>query len=195
MLCNHALDAMKTFGKFDSNEQRGMLIDYDGLPGVIPRVVLPLFGVKNVPNEWMRSMEMETKFYSKSRKGSKSTFNGDSEDKDKRATAEIRTAAEAILAPTFEKMTQFAKKSVLALASSSDVLAAEPVSALSSQEFWTKFSSFPKVAAASKVNSAAISDVDRAVWSTFANNHSSVPFEVRKHIYIYMHTEYRKFSI
>jgi hypothetical protein len=175
MLCNHALDAMKTFGKFDSGRQRGMLIDYDGLPGVIPRVALPLFGVKEVPGEWIRSMETETKFYSKSRKGKQNSFSGDSEDKDKRATDEIRAAAEAILVPTFEKMTQYAKKSVLAAAPSSEVSASEPVSALSAQEFWSTFASFPKVATVR--NSAAISEVDRAVWSTFANNHSSVPYE------------------
>lgn len=109
MLCNHALRSYSQYSLHaspdgsPSSRQRGMLVPYESLPGIIPRLLLPLFNVSAVSDEWLRSMAEEASYYSKGRKNVR-IFTGDSEDKDSRASPEIRYFAKAILAPTYSRL-------------------------------------------------------------------------------------------
>ena len=109
MLCSFALRSYEKYGtRLDpvSNEfvQRGLLINYDSLPGSFPKMLLPLFGISPVPNNWILKIKQESEFYSKSRPGriKPLKFIGDSKDKDQRATDAIQKYAETILQPTYE---------------------------------------------------------------------------------------------
>jgi hypothetical protein len=49
MLCNSALRAYEKYGVVAVNNtgvlhQRGLLVNYESLPGAIPKVMLPMFG-------------------------------------------------------------------------------------------------------------------------------------------------------
>lgn len=115
MLCNSALRAYDKYGYYndgdsqgvvdasDSNKrQRGLLINYESLPGIVARILLPMFGI--VPtSKWLQKMSEESGQYSKGR-GSSRAFSGDSEDKEARSTISIQKYAKSILLPTYEKM-------------------------------------------------------------------------------------------
>ena len=102
MLCNFAIRAYEAHGKFPSGAQRGMLVNYESLPGAVPRALLPMFGVRDVSTDWLRRMSVEAQSYSKSR-GTRldHSFGGDSRDKEARSTPGIRKYAREILLPTY----------------------------------------------------------------------------------------------
>jgi hypothetical protein len=117
MLCNSALAAYKRSSTFQDGRQRGMLVNYESLPGAVPNALLPMFGVKNVPRIWLERMSIESQSYSKSRAGGKRgtgdhSFGGDSQDKEDRSSGEIRMYARLILEPTFQKLTKFSKQAL-----------------------------------------------------------------------------------
>jgi len=108
MLCSFALRSYEKYGtRLDaaSNEyvQRGVLVNYESLPGYFPLVLLPLFGVSPVPTAWQARIKVESEFYSKGR-GGKKVFRGDSEDKDGRATEDIQKYADLILQPSYDEL-------------------------------------------------------------------------------------------
>jgi len=112
MLCESALDAYEEFGHYegDPDRHRGLLLDYKMLPGAVPNLLLPHFGLPPAPPALLKSMTKESVQYSKSslrniKRGKSGVFSGDSEDKEKRATTAIDEWAEKILGPTFDKMT------------------------------------------------------------------------------------------
>lgn len=142
MLCEHAYEAFEELGRYthdsvqahqrakaegylkinsdvmtgliDSGAQRGFLVDYATLPGLVPRFLLNAFGVQ--PSVvWINQMEYESQQYSKgARRNSKAgVFKGDSEDKEKRASEEIEKWGESILLPTTAKMLTSFQQSVL----------------------------------------------------------------------------------
>jgi hypothetical protein len=111
MLCEFALEAYEAYGKYEggSERARGLLLDYQHLPGAVPALFLPHFGLPQAPAPLLRSMAKESLQYSKSSKrnqnrGKSGAFSGDSEDKEKRASPAIDEWAEKIMGPTYEKM-------------------------------------------------------------------------------------------
>jgi hypothetical protein len=145
MLCEHAYEAYEKYGTYDATSvaaverrksegwlreespvvevgaQRGMLVDYESLPGIIPRLVLPhLFGIAP-SSAWLASMEKESREYSKGRgQGPKAgVFTGDSAEKERKANAEVKKYSDAILQPTFVKLAAASQHAV-------DVLAPSP---------------------------------------------------------------------
>eukprot|EP01039_Chlorochromonas_danica_P004418 gene4418-4839_t len=108
MLCQAALSA---YGRYNSTSlgQRGLLINYDSLPGVVPKALFPLFGISAAASEhWIRRMNAESQLYSKNRADEDQPFHGDARDKESRATAEIRETADLLLQPIYETLNQLA---------------------------------------------------------------------------------------
>ena len=120
MLCIHALKAHDSFGSFPSSlsttstttatsirsssaSLRGLLINYESLPGVVPRLVLPLFGVHEISSAYLHKMEEESSYYSKGRQRVRS-FSGDSADKEERATHSIQQFSKLILSSTYNQL-------------------------------------------------------------------------------------------
>jgi hypothetical protein len=66
MLCEVAYDAFLTYGKDNEGRPRAVLVDYEALPGIVPRVLLPVAG-RTVDAAWLESMKTEAAFYSKDR--------------------------------------------------------------------------------------------------------------------------------
>ena len=93
-------------------QQRGMLLNYDSLPGSVPRLLLPLFGVDAIGRQWLDKIGKEAKQYSKARGGGYRLFFGDSKDKDDRATDNIKLYADKILRPTYDKMDELSRSAV-----------------------------------------------------------------------------------
>lgn len=105
MLCKSALRAMNSFGQYNSSSlaQRGLFINYESLPGIIPQAILPLFEV--IPtNTWLTRMKQEVNHYSKARGMKNYIFQGDSEDKDARATLRIKQYSEEILDKSYSQL-------------------------------------------------------------------------------------------
>jgi Cupin-like domain len=113
MLCNSAIRAYDKYGLYadesGNTKQRGFLINYDSLPGIVGSTLLPAFGVQPT-KQWLTKMATESQHYSKG-KGDSKIFQGDSEDKDSRATDKIQKFAASILAPTFDKLTKLSEES------------------------------------------------------------------------------------
>lgn len=103
MLCNHALDTFRKYGKYSDGSQRGMLVDYEGLPGILPKLIFPKLFKYTVSEQLLNKMAQVSTQYSKGR-GEKGTFKGDSEEKDKGANEAIQKYAEAILLPTYKTL-------------------------------------------------------------------------------------------
>jgi hypothetical protein len=113
MLCEHALEAYTHHGTAStdgSTRQRGMIVNYDSLPGIVPKALLPMFGV-DVTAAWVEKMSNESGKYSKARSDSRD-FTGDSEDKDKRATEAISKWSNILLSPSYEKLARLSDESV-----------------------------------------------------------------------------------
>lgn len=96
MLCDFALQAYEKYGKTAADaaagsppRQRGLLVNYDLLPGAVPKLLLPLFGQAVSPT-WLEKLHAESKQYSKGRGSGFRLFFGDSKDKEMRATAAIQ---------------------------------------------------------------------------------------------------------
>jgi hypothetical protein len=109
MLCSHALDAYDKYSVIKKSNgdiiQRGFLINYEALPGIVPSVLLPLFGITTTPH-WLSKMAVESTQYSKGRKSGAKVFTGDSADKEERATHNIQKYAKEILQPNFDRMNE-----------------------------------------------------------------------------------------
>ena len=118
MLCLHSLRAEKKFGRISgSGKRRGMLLPYESLPGALASIVLPLFAVPSIDQEWQEKMIKNSKLYSKSRTsagfmhGSRK-FSGDSEEKNEAASSDVKNWAMKIMDPTYLEMRN---KSIVAL--------------------------------------------------------------------------------
>lgn len=109
MLCNHAIQNYQKYNtKIDAagnTVQRALLIHYDSLPGIIPRVFVPMCGSKPSAT-WVRKMIGESSFYSKGR-GRRDKFVGDSQDKEQRSTEAIKQYAKSILEPPTAKLNTY----------------------------------------------------------------------------------------
>jgi hypothetical protein len=117
MLCNYAIRNYEKHGtRLDPSTKelvpRGLLINYDALPGYVPQILLPHFGIDPLPAAWLLKVTEESNFYSKSRGTKAKTFSGDSHDKDSRATKAIQEFAEKILTPTYLTLEQLGRKSI-----------------------------------------------------------------------------------
>lgn len=117
MLCNYAIRNFEKFGtRVDPQTKelvpRGLLVNYDALPGYVPRILLPHFGIDPLPPSWLAKITEESNYYSKGRGSKARAFTGDSADKDSRATDAIQEYAEKILAPTYATLEQLGRKSV-----------------------------------------------------------------------------------
>lgn len=116
MLCNHAINAYNEFGLYElkigeeKQRQRGMLVNYESLPGLVARVLLPMFNVEQ-STRWLAKMIVESGQYSKGH-GKTKTFTADSEDKDERATHNIQKYSELLLLPTFKIMIEKSLESI-----------------------------------------------------------------------------------
>lgn len=155
MLCEGAIDAMHKHGHVNG-VQRGVFVDYAGLPGAIPRVMLPLFGVDDVESSWLENMVKNSEFYSKGGRVSKPLiFEGDSKTKEDEATKDIKRAANGLLQESFTKLSELALATVPAVlskaaekvpaAAARNSLITEKISKLSSiDSMWEKLKSFPK---------------------------------------------------
>ena len=112
MLCECALEALEEYGTYDSDPERsrGLLIDYKFLPGAVPTVLLPHFGLTETPaKSLLQSMAKESLQYSKgssrnSKRGKTGVFTGDSADKERRSSVAIDDWSKKIMGPTYEKM-------------------------------------------------------------------------------------------
>ncbi len=195
MLCKHALSAYEKYGMITDSggksRQRGMLVNYESLPGSVPKVLLPLFGVEPT-DVWLAKMAESATKYSKGRGGSRDKiFTGDSQDKDTRATDEIVRNANLILQPTYEKMEAIA---VGILQSRFPSLYAAGVGdvAESKDIRWESIKLLPGESHAGSArrlahrsgsrgaipHSLATVEIPFSTWSAFANSHSSRSFEV-----------------
>ena len=118
MLCESALESYNKFGVTATEEghvkQRGIMINYESLPGIIPRVILPLFGTEPTA-AWLHKMRQESKQYSKGRSSGSRLFKGDSEDKETHATTAIARFAKNILDPSYEKLMAISEESLRAI--------------------------------------------------------------------------------
>lgn len=123
MLCTFALRAYSNYNSTPVTlHPRALLINYDSLPGIVPKALLPLFGVQ--PSEsLLRKMEEESKHYSKSRGSVFRLFFGDSQDKDKRSTPNIQLYGEKILGPSYQQLNQLAIESFARLEITADTQA------------------------------------------------------------------------
>lgn len=111
MLCSNALRAYSLFNSSANAKQRGVMINYDSLPGAVPKVLLPLFGT-TIDKPWVEKMKQESKHYSKSRGSKFRLFFGDSKDKDDRATSLIQKYADQILNPSYVNLNKISQVSV-----------------------------------------------------------------------------------
>ncbi len=106
MLCSNAIQAYASFNSTSEGKQRAVLLNYDSLPGAVPKILLPLFNVE-LDKPWLEKMKLESKHYSKSRGSKFKLFFGDSKDKDERATSGIQKFSDLILAPSFAILNKF----------------------------------------------------------------------------------------
>lgn len=208
MLCNSALRAYSKYGTRPGSagegpQQRGFLVNYESLPGVVPLVLLPLFGVQPTA-EWLEKMKSESGFYSKGREKER-IFKGDSQDKDERATQAIQKYAKEILLTTFDKLTE---ASIDALQRFSPTSLAKVSTSEAEGKNWAPLNVVPllsdiqrvasseqrtrglqgKPSAASPTAAATLLAAPRRghstfpetqflPWNPFSNTHTSKPFE------------------
>jgi hypothetical protein len=119
MLCNKAISAyLKYNTSVSTGQHRALLINYESLPGIIPKVILPYLFHTNINNNWLTKMIAESKHYSKSRGSRFRLFFSDSQDKDSRATTEIQTYADKILSSSYSQLNDLALRGFHAVASS-----------------------------------------------------------------------------
>ena len=203
MLCTHALEAYEKNGIINSTpaRQRGILINYQSLPGIIPKVVLPMFGI--IPNtKWLMKMSEESTNYSKG-KTTSNKFVGDSEDKQEHATELIINYSNLILKPTFDKLLDYTKTNLYDLQVITDksmnisLLKTIPLkntdNKIAISLIKNKFSTNnqPMISLVDKiVDTQSLTTEFRdqhssnhvinpyKTWSPFSNTHNSVPFEV-----------------
>lgn len=150
MLCQSAIKAYEQYANMldsaGNKIQRGLMVNYDSLPGILPKAMLPLFN--SVPdNLWLANMAKESKQYSKSRGKSKS-FKSDSKDKDNRATEKIQKFAQRILMTSYEVLNNQSAKGLRSFMptlhqSAIALTAAYPINISSDSIDWGKLRSIP----------------------------------------------------
>ena len=191
MLCGFALQAYEKYGKrtTESGEtvQRALLINYESLPGSVPRALLPLFGV-DLDQHWLNKIQSESQQYSKSRGVSYRLFFGDSKDKTERATDAIQKNAELILSESYSKLNEKALDCYTSrfpeLIRSSDGTAFEWKSLSAIPESVRSLRAVSEAADSSEIglsnarHSSVLPLKEFHPWLPFANHHSSLPFEV-----------------
>ena len=128
MLClsaikNYEANGVYAGGSPRAGQQRGVLVNYEALPGAVPRAILPLFGITQPSVPWLTKMASEVKIYSKGRVFFSTAFQGDSADKEKRSTPEIKAAADTILANSYADLEKYSKVSLANVLSDDDRLA------------------------------------------------------------------------
>jgi hypothetical protein len=188
MLCDHAIEAMMTYGKYShgamSGKQRGLAVDYDSMPGVVAKQVLKHFGVKDVSDAWLTKMAEESGFYSKARKGTKKSieFSGDSEDKENRAPKDLRDAADKLLSDSFASLTQLSKESLTEIGLPSDVKEALNENTEKAWELLSELPNNAQLISAESIEKLSLGNKTRNLELTsFASSHSSQFFEVGIH--------------
>jgi hypothetical protein len=109
MLCMRALKAYDLHATNSATgKPRGMLINYESLPGAVPRAFLKMVGVI-VDDAWMAAVAVNTQFYSKSsvvrRPGlASSSWGGDSKDKDSHASDQMRKWTDRVMNKSYYQM-------------------------------------------------------------------------------------------
>lgn len=213
MLCSSAVAAFDQFSNYsitNSNRAnpRGFLINYESLPGIIPTVILPHFGVEVSPR-WRERMAEESVNYSKGRSTSRK-FESDSADKEERATAAIQKYSTAVLQSNYEIMVKKSLEGIQMVSPS--IYTSLTSSGRINWDILKPIHSSVSVSHANKkdnleiVNSPAAPAVEEAKvfaasedtyphsllpkieyfpWAPFANTHNSKPFEVRDDYYDY----------
>lgn len=178
MLCYHALSAYSRFNS-STGSQRSLLINYESLPGIVPKALLPLFG-KEISGPLLQRMNEESQPYSKSRGSRDQTFSGDSADKDDRATLAIKSNADKLLLASYTLLDELAQAAFTAVTGS----------ARGRGESWSEVKQFPtatrslsqgsglsrEVTTATNAayqHSTAIPQVEYQPWLPFSNHHSS----------------------
>jgi hypothetical protein len=206
MLCEHAYEAFEEFSLYthdsllahrkaqaeghfklhseeittliESGAQRGFLVDYATLPGLLPRLLLQAFGIPPSPS-WVAQMEYESQQYSKgARRNSKSgVFSGDSEDKEKRATDEIEKWGEAILLPTTAKLLTASRATVESIRSKLSV--AIPLTTAGEVD-WEAVKTIPVVPKTARSRDAHVQQRQRRAmrYNPFESDHNSSSYEV-----------------
>jgi hypothetical protein len=183
MLCDHAIEAMSSYGKYSrgdmSGQQRGLAVDYEAMPGIVARQVLRHFGVRDVSDAWLTKMAEESGFYSKARQGAKKSleFSGDSEDKENRAPKGLKEAAEKLLGDSFATLTKLSKESLMEVGLPDDVKEALKED---TEKAWALLSELPSSALLISAEQSQSGSRTRSLESaSFASTHNSQFFEVR----------------
>ena len=194
MLCEHALDALEEFGRYESDPARcrGLLLDYKFLPGAVPNVLLPHFGLAEAPSSSLLTrMAKESAQYSKSssrnvKRGKAGIFTGDSEDKEKRSTGAIDEWAQRLMAATYEKMGALSLPAIASLSRGADLAA---VSVIPGSE------SVAAGAGEGEGGDEAVVGLPSYAYEPFRNTHNSSRYEVYfyrfslHNIYLYDHVD------
>lgn len=179
MLCQFAIGAYQLHNTTAGGSARSLLINYDSLPGIVPRALLPLFGHEPTDPE-LKRMSTESQSYSKNRRTKDRPFESDSEDKDSRATNAIKTYAKDILSPSFNVLDELAIRSFRRVANIEDQ---------SRSIQWGELKPFPERRQLDLVNAGAsavessdlhshvIPQIQYHPSLPFSNHHSSRPFE------------------
>lgn len=108
MLCDGAISAMNKYGWLDG-KPHGVAVDYSALPGAVPRLMLPMFGIDDVDETWINRMKETSRFYSKGgRKKSNELFTGDSKEKEDDANKNVKSAANGLMSASYEKLSALA---------------------------------------------------------------------------------------
>mmetsp|Transcript_20564 Transcript_20564/g.20683 ORF Transcript_20564/g.20683 Transcript_20564/m.20683 type:complete len:836 (+) Transcript_20564:269-2776(+) len=192
-LCTSALSGLQTYGHYSTGQggRRGMLVNYETLPGIIPSVVVPRLFDITVTDSWLNRMRTQSTLYSKSGDLPASflmttnSFMGDSRLKDSHATEKIKQWADTILGPTYSLMEKAARQAMKDLSpelgSNWKSIAMIPLTAVSSNseklrqkldlELQTKDLS------SSKNMVSLLKTADFSPWNPFAVKHSSKPYE------------------
>lgn len=188
MLCSHALDAYSIYNRTDGEEgrrPRGLLLNYDALPGIVPRALMPLFG-QQLDATALERMHLASQPYSKGRGMKKEAkFKGDSGDKEARAPEALRSMAELMLQPSYEQLDQLARHAFQEITADLSMLAENG----QSEAGWTAVKKFPppteRQLKGAGLNGGRVADPPHSnvlreeeflAWSPFANHHSSQPF-------------------
>lgn len=112
---NLALDALSKYAYRESSngkELRGMSVNYNNLPGILPKLVIQHVFKQKVSEEWLVAMTKEQTYYSKSKGGTDKGFKSDNAQKLKKSTEEIRDASDAILKGVTDELDKLGKQHI-----------------------------------------------------------------------------------
>jgi hypothetical protein len=170
MLCNNALS------NYNSNNNKGLIINYEALPGIIPRIVYPFFKIKPSFIFLKKSID-ESLFYSKGR--AEIPFKGDIIDKENRATENIKKYSNELLLDSYNKLEKISLSSIKSLSIKDYELINNNFNN-NEKINWSKLSEFeaPNYSKELHSNIDGYTENDYIPWSPFSNTHDSKPFEV-----------------